>query len=291
MADRKKSGCLTKLLALLLFGGLAVWGIKSCGDHVFAPETPEQAEKRRQEEAEQAEKRGVGAEAAKTRLERSMGEPNGPLPEHTVLDVKSHDTPIKTQVEVHAVVAGTITKESLERLLLELYSKAESVKSFKHHGGRATHVFVYLYTSREHFESGMGQWIAMLSKVGSDASPEMCVESELISQLGAAPETRYGISEAKRKEIFKAIVVAEDRATEEAERLHPMPDPLKAGFSQAKAKAQFEKQAETNQRLVEEYKAELAKQYGLTKEQLQEISVEGIEENWPMPSRKSAVEG
>ncbi|MGB3086641.1 MAG: hypothetical protein WBC53_02745 [Phycisphaerae bacterium] len=57
MADRKKPGCLAKLLALFLLGGLAVWGIKSCGDHVFAPETPEQAEKRKQEEATQAEKR------------------------------------------------------------------------------------------------------------------------------------------------------------------------------------------------------------------------------------------
>jgi hypothetical protein len=85
MADRKKTGCLAKLLALFLLGGLAIWGIKSCGDHVFAPETPEQAEKRKQEEATQSEKRQqeeaeraekekAAAEAAKARLEKGMGE-------------------------------------------------------------------------------------------------------------------------------------------------------------------------------------------------------------------------
>lgn len=57
MSDKKKPGCLAKLLALFLLAGLCIWGIKSCGDYIFAPETPEQAEKRKQEEAAKAEKR------------------------------------------------------------------------------------------------------------------------------------------------------------------------------------------------------------------------------------------
>jgi len=36
--------------------GLTVWGVESCGDRVFAPDTPEQAEKRKQDEAVKAER-------------------------------------------------------------------------------------------------------------------------------------------------------------------------------------------------------------------------------------------
>jgi hypothetical protein len=54
---KKKPGCLANLLAAVLLLVLAGWGIKSCGDRVFAPETPEQAEKRRQDEVTRALKR------------------------------------------------------------------------------------------------------------------------------------------------------------------------------------------------------------------------------------------
>jgi len=57
MSDKKKPGCLVNLLAVIFLIVLVVWGIKSCGDRVFAPETPEQAEKREQEEVVKAEKR------------------------------------------------------------------------------------------------------------------------------------------------------------------------------------------------------------------------------------------
>ena len=57
MSAKKKPGCLAQLLAVFLLGGLCIWGIKSCGEHVFGPETPEQAEKRKEDEAAKAEQR------------------------------------------------------------------------------------------------------------------------------------------------------------------------------------------------------------------------------------------
>ena len=56
MGDTKKPGCLENLLAAVLLIVLVGWGIKSCGNHVLAPETPEQAGKQKQEEAVKAEK-------------------------------------------------------------------------------------------------------------------------------------------------------------------------------------------------------------------------------------------
>lgn len=69
------------------------------------------------------------------------------------------------------------------------------------------------------------------------------VKSDLISGLTAKPEVKHGLSESKRKEIFKALVKAEDRADAEAQRMCPLPDPLKPGYSQAQARSQIEKQA------------------------------------------------
>jgi hypothetical protein len=209
--------------------------------------------------------------------------PDDPIPAYDVVDRNTYDTPIKTQVELHAVVSGTLTELGLKQLLQKLYDEANAMRGFKYHGGKPTHVFIYLYTSREHFKSGMGQWIAMLSKIGENSRVDTKVKTELISQLDAKPEVKHGLPESKRKEIFKATVTAEDRANADVQRMYPPPDPLKPDYSQAKASAQVMKQADALNTLGKKYKAEVAKRYGITEEQLRDISVEGIEKNWPMP--------
>ena len=104
----------------------------------------------------------------------------------------------------------------------KLYDEANATQGFKYHGGRPTHVFVYLYTSPEHFKAGMGQWIAMLSKISEGAQPEAQVKTELVAQLGIPPEIKHDLSEATRIEIFGTIVRAEDRARQEAEKIFPI---------------------------------------------------------------------
>lgn len=210
-------------------------------------------------------------------------EPNAPMPTYAVLDRDTYDAPIKTQIVLHAMVSGTLTEFSLKRLLHKLYDEANATRGFKYHGGKPTHVFIYLYTSRDHFKSGMGQWIAMLSKVGEGSRIDTQVRTELIAHLYAKPEVKHGLSKLTRKEIFKAIVTAEDRANADAERMYPLPDPLRPGYSQAKAGEQLKKQAEAGNTLREKYKSEVAKRYGITKAVLDGISVEGIKKNWPMP--------
>ena len=58
---------------------------------------------------------------------------------------------------------------------------------------------------------------------------------------------------------------------------------MKPGYSQVKASAQVMKQAETVTTLTEKYKSEVAKRYGITEEQLRDITVEAIKKNWPIP--------
>lgn len=208
--------------------------------------------------------------------------PDVPLPAYDVVNRDTYDAPIKTQIELHAVVSGKLTELGLKQLLQKLYDEASATRGFKYHGGKPTHVFVYLYTSQDHFRSRMGQWIAMLSRIGADSRVEIQVHTELITQLNATPEFRYGLSESKRKEIFKAIIVAEDLADSEARRICPLPDPGIPGYVRDAAGEQIKQHVQTYNLLADKYKSELAQRYGLTQEQLKDISVEGVTKNWPM---------
>jgi hypothetical protein len=123
----------------------------------------------------------------------------------------------------------------------------------------------------------------MLSKLGEDSEINAEVKTELISQPIAKPQVKRGLSESKRQEVFRAIVAAEDRADKDAHRMYPLPDARKPGYSQAKARAQLDKQLEARNSLTKKYKAEIAKENGVAEEQLREISLEGIKKNWPVP--------
>jgi hypothetical protein len=211
---------------------------------------------------------------------------DAPVPTYEIVDRSTYDAPIKTQVVLHAVASGTLTEVGLRQLLQGLYDECAATRGFQYNGGKPTHVFIYLYTSQEHFRSHTGQWIAMLSKLGEDSRPETQVRTELIAQLDAKSEVKHGLSESERKEIFAAVVMAEDRAEADAERMYPYMDPLDPAYSQTSASRQIIKQGEVQNALTEKYHAEVAARYGVTKEQLRDISLEGVKKNWPLPERR-----
>lgn len=215
-------------------------------------------------------------------------QPRVALPTYRVVDTDKYDAPVKTQLTIEAVVSGRLTKEGLEALLDKLYREASGRRDFRYHGGRPTHVFIYLYTSDAHYKSGWGQWIAMLDRVGEDAEVQTRVRTELLSQIGAPPQVKLGLTEEKRKEVYRLLVEAEDRAQMEAERQYPLADPLKPGYSQSKVEEQLDKQLELNRTLQEKFKKDLARRYGLTNDQLAEIGVEAYKKNWPMPPLRAA---
>ncbi|GEM_PF-5956921 len=109
------------------------------------------------------------------------------VPSHEIVDRDIYDAPVKTQVELHAVLRQSVTESDLDSLLQKLYTDALATGGFKHHGGKPTHIFIYVYTTREHFASGMGQWIAMLSKTGENAQASTRIKSELIPEASKPP--------------------------------------------------------------------------------------------------------
>jgi len=202
---------------------------------------------------------------------------------YDIVDRKRYDAPIKTQVEVHAVVKGAITEAGLRAVLQDLYAQAGNETGFKHHGGKASHVFVYLYSSKAHFDSGWGQWIAMLSRLGAGSKVDAKVRNDLVSQLYAKPKTVFGLSEAKRREIFRALWIAEGLAMKRAERAHPITSALSPDYRRANVSEQVMKQAEAVNSATAKAREEVANRFGITLDQLRKITVEGVTKNWPTP--------
>ena len=58
------------------------------------------------------------------------------LPVYKIVYKDTYDSPIKTQVEIHAVVSGKITESGLRILLQRLYNESKNIKGFKYCGGK-----------------------------------------------------------------------------------------------------------------------------------------------------------
>jgi len=106
----------------------------------------------------------------------------------------------------------------------------------------------------------------MLSK-SAGSSPRINIHDSVRNP--SIPEEKFGYSENQRKDIYKRIVWAEDRARREAER--------------AIDSTEVMKQAELIDDLNEKYQNALAKEINLTRDEMTQIVVEGAMKNWPMP--------
>lgn len=178
-----------------------------------------------------------------------------------------YDAPVKTQVTQHILVSGDLTAEGLEIFLRERYAELMSRTGYTYHASPNS-VYVYAYKSKDHFESGMGQWIAMIQQAASENQWKVSTNERQLHYLNTEPEERLGLTEDQRIQVFWESVRVEDRALAEAMAEHP---------------GDWEKQIDRERELTEKYRREVAVEYGLTMEQLEEIEVEGTEKDWPMP--------
>lgn len=187
------------------------------------------------------------------------------LLEHSVLDRQLSETPGKTQVSTDILVPEDASDEDLTSLLRHLHEEESRRSGFKYHD-HPTVIGIYAYPSREHAASGMGQWLAMLTKTPTDDEPSIRLRPRGDASNGQ--EERFGLSEQQRKDAFQRTVRAEDRGQREAEREFP---------------SDLRRQYERADQLADEYKAALAQEIEITREQLYEIGVEASQKNWPLP--------
>ena len=177
-----------------------------------------------------------------------------------------YDIPIKAQIEQHIVALDVPTEAELEAEVMRRYDAANARRVFKHHNA-PTNIYIYVYGSEEQAQAGQGLWLAMLARGPLDKDPPAVqISEDRLAALSAVPEERFGLPEATRKEVFRQIATAEDRATREA--MARVPD------------SEIKKQITLEGELRDKYKAELAAKYGLSDDQLLKIVVEGVTKGW-----------
>ena len=113
-------------------------------------------------------------------------EKDASLPEYTILKKDLRDDRVKAQVAFYALVQSEADETNLMALLHKLHSDASKETGFERRSRTPTHVFVYLYVSRKHYDARMGEWVAMLSRIGS-AAPETRINAELLATETPAP--------------------------------------------------------------------------------------------------------
>lgn len=220
----------------------------------------------------------ISTEPATRTPEDSLPQEKEDLPKFTLLKDTSYEDAGTAKVIWVILVPPDITKESLSNLLNDLYSQGLA-KRFKQHD-QATVIDIKAYMSKEHAESGMGQWVGWINKSGGRNQPSLSFDDRQINQLGKKAEEKFGLAEDKRKEIWKEAVLVEDRANREAEQEHPEPKP----YSKEAYMAAYEKREKLSDELMNKYRNQLAKKYGLSRKELDEIRHEGLEKSWPLPN-------
>ena len=90
---------------------------------------------------------------------------------------------------------------------------------------------------------------------------------------------KYGLKKSDRMKVWTESYKAELKATEEAEKKYP----VNYNSKSKNWKEVLSKQMELQRKLDKKYQAEVEEKYNITSEQSIEISVEAMENNWPIP--------
>jgi len=195
---------------------------------------------------------------------------------HSILKNEVNDIPIKTQVQLDVLIMDTaITKQKVSDLLNFLYDETAKRTGFKYHTN-PTSIYIYAFTSKDKAESGMAQWIGMISKSYDDVQPKIDISDTQLNSLTLKPVEKFGLSENIRLEIWNKSIKVEDRAQKEADMKYPLD---KAGITQGDIK----KNVTLNDKLKAKYEKELAAEYGISVAIIDSIGLEGLTKGWSFP--------
>ncbi len=113
--------------------------------------------------------------------------------------------------------------------------------------------------------AGAGLWLAMLSFDSKISNPQIDFNDGIIAVWSSPSRERLGLSEARRKEIFKRQGQMLLNATDAASARYP---------KDIKAQLRVEKE------MKEEDRKALLSELGLTDQQLDDIESEGVSSGW-----------
>ncbi len=249
-----------------------------------AAEARARAEQTERERAQAAERERLAAEAgARAEQERREEEQRwreqairlaeAKLPGYEVVLDDSSDTPIKTQVELRITLDKRPSESELRALLRSLYEKAKKRSGFKFRAHPSA-VYIYAFAKKNYHKNSGASWIGMLSYVPDDKEPTISVNSSSLKAQFEQSSTRFGLTKSKRKRIYWELFKITDKAQREADRKVPNPKTLE----------DFTRQAGEFNKFHARYLKLLLRKYRITDKQRVQITVEGVQKNWPYPS-------
>ncbi|MCW2259184.1 MULTISPECIES: hypothetical protein [Sphingobacterium] len=160
-----------------------------------------------------------------------------------------------------------LNEEKNRQLLLHIY---DSIRNTSY---RPNAINLFLFQTLEHSESGMGQWIARISKAKIENGPTISVQNFKTNiENDLAQDEGKSLSLNDRKMIFKEIIEAEDKSMQLADKKYPRT-----------STNNFDKNDDYQKKLVKKLKFTIQKKYNIDEKRLKAIALEGLEHNWPMP--------
>lgn len=199
------------------------------------------------------------------------------LLKYTVLEEDVYDAPIKTEIITHILLDknDSITSKKLRKLLFTLYDERKSRTGFEHHLNPNT-VAVYAFSTKEKAKSGMGQWVAMISKLNNtnNDGPKFKIDDIEFNSLYLEDEMRWGFSHEERQEIWNEIIFSERYGTDKAFEKYPLSEITEDELAKA---------GELASELEKQQQKEIIDKYKIHQNTLDSIGVEGLSKGWPFP--------
>lgn len=193
---------------------------------------------------------------------------------YTVVDEDIYDVPVVTRVTQRIVINGNFTKANISSLLMNIYEEISKREGFKYNE-HPDSIFIWAYTTNEKEQDNY--WIAMISKSPSENAPSIKFDETELNLINAKEEDRNGLSEKKRKEIYKEVYSSYVQAEDEGDRMYPIDNP---SLSLEQMQKQIELSRAYSNKIKSKKNKELIAKYDITSEQIEEILNEGLTKHW-----------
>jgi hypothetical protein len=213
------------------------------------------------------------------------------VPSYQVVEDKDASIGQIKRREVRITLPRGLTRQALKANIEHAARSA-----FQQQGSGAILVFAYTdgTDTRSAFTAGRceyapyGDW----SRAGEDvASDEYRATTELVNSYfkprpkptgRVAIKLRRRMTETQRRRVFAEICESESKANSEAEQRFPLSSGAGARSNRAGAMRQIGRLARRADALRKRYRVQIATKHGLTKKEMDEITIEGVGESWPM---------
>ena len=193
----------------------------------------------------------------------------------------------------YRVVVGTeIDRDQVEptvrKIISDITAKDDEIDSI--------HLYLYSTESRANglYDIAMAEWAPdgnvgnltgriAKNNIRDNYEIDLEIKEDLEDYLNkiTSPEERFGFTEEGRKEIFRELVRCEDKGDVRSAKYY---DPnCEACPEYRETEDWMAEMGEKMDEIIKACEAEVRQEYGITEDQEDEISIEGMEESWPMP--------